>query len=109
LPARRTESLRHAGWVIGAVVIELHFPACRSLKDKRAVLRPVIEGARSRFAVAVAETGHQDLHQRALVEVAAAAAQAGVVTEILDAVERYVWSLPGLEVVEARRLWLEDE
>jgi hypothetical protein len=32
-----------------------------------------------------------------------------VVTEILDAVERYVWSLPGLEVVEARRLWLEDE
>ena len=59
--------------VIGALVVELHFPACRSLKEKRALLRPVIDGARARFAVAVAESDYQDLHQRSLVEVAAAA------------------------------------
>jgi uncharacterized protein YlxP (DUF503 family) len=74
--------------VIGALVVELHFPACRSLKDKRAVLRPVTDGARSRFAVAVAETAYQDLHQRSVVEVAAAAASARVVVETHDAVER---------------------
>ncbi len=95
--------------MIGALVVELHFPACRSLKDKRAVLRPVIEGARSRFAVAVAEAGYQELHQRAIVEVAAAAGAERVVTDTLDAVERFIWSLPGLEVVGARRRWLEDE
>jgi uncharacterized protein YlxP (DUF503 family) len=95
--------------VIGALIVELHFPACRSLKDKRAVLRPVIDGARSRFSVAVAEAGYQDLHQRSVVEVAAAASEEHVVTESLDAVERYICSLPGLEVVQARRRWLEDE
>ncbi|MGA3353128.1 MAG: DUF503 family protein [Acidimicrobiales bacterium] len=95
--------------MIGALVVELHFPACRSLKDKRAVLRPVVDGARARFAVAVAEAGYQDLHQRSLVEVAAAAAHESVVTDILDAVERYIWSLPGLEVVGSTRRWLEDE
>jgi len=102
-------ALGHAVSVIGALVVELHFPACRSLKDKRALLRPVIEGARARFAVAVAEAGYQDLHQRSLVEVAAAAAHPSVVTETLDAVERYIWSLPGLEVIGATRRWLEED
>jgi uncharacterized protein YlxP (DUF503 family) len=95
--------------VIGALVVELHFPACRSLKDKRAVLRPIIDGARSRFAVAVAEVDFQDLHQRSVIEVAAAAASERVVTETLDAVERFVWSLPGLEVVGATRRWFEQD
>lgn len=94
--------------MIGALVVELHFPACRSLKEKRAVLRPVVDGARARFGVAVAESGFQELHQRAVVEVAAAAAAQGVVKDTLDAVERFIWSLPGLEVVSSRRLWLED-
>jgi uncharacterized protein YlxP (DUF503 family) len=95
--------------VIGALVVELHFPACRSLKDKRAVLRPVIDGARSRFAVAVAEADYQDLHQRSLVEVAAAAASAQVVAETLDAVERFIWSRPDIEVVGATRRWLDED
>jgi uncharacterized protein YlxP (DUF503 family) len=43
------------------------------------------------------------------VEVATAAASEGVVTETLDAVERFIWSLPGLEVVGATRRWLEEE
>ena len=30
-------------------------------------------------------------------------------TETLDAVERYIWSLPGLEVVGSSRRWLEDD
>ena len=94
--------------MIGALVVELHFPLCRSLKQKRSVLRPVIDGARSRFGVAVAEGGFQDLHQRSIVEVAAAAATESVVTATLDAVERYIWSLPGLEVVASTRRWLED-
>lgn len=95
--------------MIGALVVELHFPTCRSLKDKRAVLRPVIDGARSRFAVAVAETDYQDLHQRSILEVAAAAASERVVVETLDAVERFIWSRPDLEVVGATRRWLDDD
>ena len=95
--------------MIGALVVELHFPVCRSLKDKRAVLRPVIEGARARFAVAAAETGYQELHQRSIVEVAAAAASERVVVETLDAVERFIWSRPNLEVVAATRRWLDED
>ena len=95
--------------VIGALEIELHLPAVRSLKEKRAVLRPIIESSRSRYRVAIAETGYQDLHQRAVIEVAAVASAGRVVTEELDAVERLVWSSPGVEVIASRRWWSEEE
>ncbi len=95
--------------MIGALEIELHFPSSRSLKEKRALLRPLIDSSRSRYRVAIAEVGFQDLHQRALLEVAAVASAHHVVTEELDAVERLVWASPGTEVVSCRRWWSDGE
>ena len=40
-----------------ALAVELHLPACRSLKDRRAVVRPILDGARHRFRVSAAEVG----------------------------------------------------
>lgn len=71
------------------------------------MVRPVIDGARRRYEVAVAETGHADMWQRSLIGVAAVSGTAGKVVEVIDAVERFVWSFPELEVIEAQRRWLE--
>jgi hypothetical protein len=87
--------------------LRLHLPQVRSLKDKRAVLRPILEGCRHRFSVATAEVGLQDLWQSAELGVAAVASTPRHVTEVLDAVERFVWSFPEVEVVSAERFWLE--
>jgi hypothetical protein len=89
--------------------IELHIPTARSLKDKRATVRPILDASRSRYRVAISEVGFQELHQRALLEVAAVGSAEHVVIETLDAVERLVWSFGGAEVVETRRRWLEEE
>ena len=43
-----------------AVRFDLHVPASRSLKAKRAAIRPVVDGLRHRFKVSVAEVDHQD-------------------------------------------------
>jgi len=45
----------------------------------------------------------------ALIEVAAVASAGHVVTEVLDAVERLVWSVGGTEVVATHRWWSEAE
>jgi uncharacterized protein YlxP (DUF503 family) len=95
--------------VVGALLLELHIPAARSLKEKRASIRPILDTARSRYRVAISEVGYQDLHQRALLQVAAVASAEHVVTETLDAVERLVWSVSGAEVVSSSRRWLEDD
>lgn len=93
---------------VAMLEVDLHVPAARSLKSKRAVVKPLIEGLRRRFEVAVAEVGHQDLWQRAAVAVATVSSSAAHATEVLDACERFVWSHPEIEVVACERRWLDD-
>jgi hypothetical protein len=57
--------------VIGLVLLDLHFPGARSLKDKRQALRSLEARLRNRFNVSVAEVEHQDLWQRARLAVVA--------------------------------------
>ena len=93
---------------VAAVEFDLHIPEARSLKAKRSVVKPIVEGLRRRYQVAVAEVGHQQQWQRALVGVAAVAATAGHVGEVLDEVERFVWSHPEVQVLSSARSWLDD-
>jgi uncharacterized protein YlxP (DUF503 family) len=90
-----------------ALSIELHLPDCHSLKDKRAAVKPIVEGARRRFAVAAAEVDHQDRWQRAGLGVAAVGSSETHVEAVLDNVERFVWSFPEVEVLGCARHWLE--
>ena len=70
------------------------------------MLRPILEGARRRYAVAAAEVDHQDLWQRATLGLAAVSGSAGHAREVLDAVERFVWSFPEVDVTASQRDWL---
>ena len=91
-----------------AVRFDLRLREAHSLKDKRAILRPILDGCRRRYQVAAAEVDHQDAWQRAGVGVSAVSGTAGHVTEVLDQVERFVWSFPDVEVVATERRWLEE-
>jgi len=87
--------------------VELHLPQCRSLKDKRSVLKSMIEGARRRYGVAASETDHQDTWQRAQLGFACVSGSAGHASDMMDEIERFIWSFSESEVVETRRNWLE--
>jgi len=84
---------------VRAVQYALHLPYVHSLKEKRAAIKPILEGARRRYHAAVAEVDHQDKWQRAAIGVAVVSASAGHADEVMDAVERFVWSFPEVEVV----------
>ncbi len=70
--------------------IELLIPAAGSLKDKRQVLRSVLERIRSRCGAAVAETGHQDTWQRATVEAALVGSSRAVLAKQVELLRRIV-------------------
>ncbi len=89
--------------------LDLHVPQSRSLKAKRAVVRPIVHGVRNRFSVAVAEVAHHDQWQRAELGVAAVASDGRHASEVLDAVERYVWAQPDIEVLSSERSWCDDD
>lgn len=89
------------------LTVEIHVPASSSLKEKRAVLRALLDGARSRFGVASAETDHQDTWQRSELAFAAVSGSIGHTDEVLDSVERFIWAHPELEVLRTDRHHLE--
>ena len=89
------------------LAFDLHVPQSRSLKAKRAVIKPIVEGLRHRYAVAAAEVDYQDQWQRAAVAVAAVGSSAGHVGDVLDAAERFVWSQPEIEVLSCDRRWFD--
>jgi len=74
-----------------------------SLKEKRAIVRPIVKEVRKRFDVAVAETDYQDLHRRAQVTVAAVSGDATHARGVVDACEEWVSGLPETTLVGARR------
>ncbi|MDE3206332.1 MAG: DUF503 domain-containing protein [Acidobacteriota bacterium] len=78
-----------------------------SLKEKRSVIRPILEGAHRRFGVSVAEVGHQDSLRQATLGLAAVSGDHGHAAEVMDRVERFVWSFPEIEVLSAERNWME--
>ncbi|MCW2929228.1 MAG: hypothetical protein JWM19_190 [Actinomycetia bacterium] len=82
-----------------------------SLKQKRGVVRPLVAELRRRFpGVAIAETGHLDLHRRVEIGVAVVSASAGNATEVLDECERMIAVRPEIELLSARqRLFTEEE
>jgi hypothetical protein len=55
---------------VAALRVELHLPNPQSLKAKRAVLRPLIEGIKRLGSYSVSEVGHHDSWQRAAIGVA---------------------------------------
>ncbi len=72
--------------VVLVTVFELHLPASRSLKDKRRVVKGLIERIHARYRVSIAETDLHDLHQRAEIAIAAVHQSPSHVEHMMDAV-----------------------
>jgi uncharacterized protein len=96
---------------IGALTLDVLLGDVRSLKQKRSVVRPLVAELRRRYpGVAVAETGHLDLHRRCEIGVAVVSATAGNATQLLDECERMVAAHPEIELLSARqRMYNEEE
>src|SRR5450432_3870676 len=87
----------------GTLSFDLLLGDVHSLKEKRAVVRPVVAELRRRFEVSAAETGAMDLHRRAEIAVAVVGSTAQHCREVLDGCERSVAAHPELELLSARQ------
>lgn len=94
---------------VAALELDLLLGDVGSLKQKRSVVRPVIAELRRRYQVTVAEAGHLDLHRRALIGLAAVAAQPEHGRAVLDECERLVAARPEFELLSARHRMLGPE
>lgn len=89
---------------------DLRIPGCRSLKEKRHVLKTLTNGLRAKFNVSVAEVDHHDLWQRASISVAAAAGEQHHARRVMHEVQKFVERWAEVEVIgsELTLHWQED-
>ncbi len=73
-----------AGMVVGVGFVDLLIPESRSLKEKRKVVRSVVDRLRARFNAAVAEVGDQELWGRARIGFSVVANDTRFVNSSLD-------------------------
>ncbi len=85
--------------------VEVRIPAAQSLKAKRSVLQSIVRTLDGWKAVGAAEVGLQDKWQRARIGVVVVSGTAPHAQEVVESVERYVWSRPDVEVVAIDQAW----
>lgn len=85
--------------VVGVLRISLLIHDNQSLKEKRQVLKSLMEKVRNRFNVSVAEVGDNDIWQRAEVGVTAVGNDRAFMNSVLDKVLDFIEGLHTAEVV----------
>ena len=80
--------------IVGISSFELHLPSCRSLKEKRKVVKSLVDRLHQRYRVSVAETDYHDLHQRAEISLAAVATGEQEVERMLEEMRSLVDATP---------------
>ena len=83
------------------VRLELELPFSSSLKDKRKTLRSIKDRLR-RKNVSVVESDHQDLWQRATMEIALAAVSRGAAEEKREELRRTLLNYEDLSILDWR-------
>ncbi|MGI6724983.1 MAG: DUF503 domain-containing protein [Christensenellales bacterium] len=77
----------------------LRAPWCRSLKDKRAVIRPLMHQLRKTFNVTTAEAGEQDIHSLLEIAIAALAFDAGQADSIAENIHTFIQGATQAEII----------
>lgn len=86
--------------VVKLLTLDLLFPGCSSLKEKRLVLSSLKARLRQRFNVSVAEVDYHDKWQRCLMAVALVGRDRRTVDRVGDSVLRFVEGDHRLTVAE---------
>jgi uncharacterized protein YlxP (DUF503 family) len=85
---------------IGTLTIVLHLHEAGSLKDKRQILKSLIETTRQKFNISIAEIDDLDLWRRATIGVACVSNDKQHLNRVLDKVVDTLESNPMVEVGE---------
>ena len=79
--------------VVGVGTVQLYIPEAHSLKEKRAVVRRVVQRVKNQFEISVAEVDSLDLHQSATIGFAVVTNDSRLANSILSKVVNFVEAL----------------
>ena len=90
--------------ILGAE-IEIHFPECRTLKEKRIVLKSLKQKLHDRFGVSVAELDFHDKWQRSSLGIASVSSDVKATEHLFQNIRRFIESDPRIWIIEFEEEW----
>jgi uncharacterized protein YlxP (DUF503 family) len=88
---------------VGLAAIDLHIEYSRSLKEKRQVLRKVMDQIKNRFPFSVAEVDAQNLWQRAVIGISMVSSSPDMIEEHFSRVEDFIENLHICNILEIKK------
>ena len=93
--------------IVAISVFELHIPAARSLKDKRRVVKALMEKIHHRYRVSIAETDYHDVRQRAEISIAAVHGTEAKAMRLMDRIHSLIEQSPEAQLLSWDPEYLE--
>ena len=85
---------------VGVCTINLRILESRSLKDKRRVIKSVIDRVKNRFNVSISEVGQQNAYQSAVIGVVSVSGDQHHLNKVLSHVVAFVEKIHLVELVD---------
>ncbi len=91
-----------AAMVVGMAHVTLRLHGCRSLKEKRHVVKSTIARLRDHFNVSVAEVGANDIYQRAEIGLTAVGNDRAAMNAKIDKLFNFIEEMGLAEVIDTQ-------
>lgn len=86
--------------LVSTLRIKLYAPTCHSLKDKRMIIRSLLQRARNKFNISIAEIEGQDFYQTIIIGIACVSSSRALANGVLDEVMRFIEENTEAEIVD---------
>ena len=89
--------------IIEAATVKLYAPWVHSLKEKRMVVKSLIDKARNKFNISIAEISEQDTHQTIVLGMACVAGTAALADSMIESILMFIENNTDAEIVDIQR------
>ncbi len=86
--------------IVGLLTLDLHIHESHSLKEKRFVVKSLIDRIKNKFNVSVAEVAN-DLWQRSIIGIACVSNETVMINKVFDQIKNLVISVHSVELINA--------
>jgi len=88
--------------IVGLLTLDLHIFEAHSLKEKRFVIKSLIDRVKSKFNVSVAEVDANDLWQRSVIGIAFVSNETVMVNKVFEQIKNLVVSIHSVELLDSQ-------
>ncbi|MGI5949570.1 DUF503 domain-containing protein [Peptoniphilus sp.] len=89
--------------LIGICTCEIFIYEANSLKEKRRIVKSIIEKSKNRFNISISEVGYNDKWQKALIGFAIVSNDKVIVEQTIESVTKFMSSYSEIEIIDIDR------